>query len=119
MADNVPVTPGSGVILATDDIGGVHYPINKLAFGPLDTATIVSTTNGLPVQQQGAWTVVGPLTDTELRASAIPVSLASTTITGSVAVTGTFWQATQPVSLASTTITGTVTTTVSGSVAVF
>ena len=58
------------------------------------------------------------LTDAQLRASVVPVSLASTTVTGSVAVTGTFWQATQPVSLASTTITGTVTTSVTGSVAV-
>lgn len=32
--------------------------------------------------------VSGPLTDTELRATAVPVSLTSTTITGSVAVTG-------------------------------
>lgn len=31
--------------------------------------------------------VTGPLTDTQLRASAVPVSLASTTITGTVAVT--------------------------------
>lgn len=43
----------------------------------------------------------GGLTDAQLRATAVPVSLTSTTITGSVAVTGTFWQATQPVSLAS------------------
>jgi len=43
-----------------------------------------------------------------------PVSLTSTTITGSVAVTGTFWQTTQPVSLTSTTITGTVAVTESG-----
>jgi hypothetical protein len=50
------------------------------------------------------------LTDAQLRASAVPVSLTSTTITGSVAVTGTFWQATQPVSIAampSTPVTGT------------
>jgi hypothetical protein len=32
------------------------------------------------------------------------VSLASTTITGTVAVTGTFWQSTQPVSIASTVV---------------
>jgi hypothetical protein len=44
-----------------------------------------------------------------------PVSLASTTITGTVAVTGTFWQTTQPVSLTSTTITGTVAVTQSTS----
>ena len=43
-------------------------------------------TNGLKVQ--GTVTATGPLTDTQLRASAVPVSLASTTITGSVAVTG-------------------------------
>jgi hypothetical protein len=40
--------------------------------------------------------VSGPLTDTQLRATAVPVSLS-----GSVPVTGTFWQTTQPVSLAS------------------
>lgn len=42
----------------------------------------------------------GGLTDAELRATPVPVSLTSTTISGSVAVTGTFWQATQPVSIA-------------------
>lgn len=47
---------------------------------------------------QATQPVSGPLTDTQLRAQAVPVSLASTTVTGSVAVTGTFWQATQPVS---------------------
>lgn len=42
--------------------------------------------------------VTGPLTDTQLRTSAVPVSLATAP---STPVTGTFWQATQPVSLAS------------------
>lgn len=50
------------------------------------------------------------LTDTELRASAVPVSMASTTITGSVAVTGPLTDtqlraSAVPVSLASTTVT--------------
>ena len=36
----------------------------------------------------GSVAVTGPLTDTQLRASVVPVSLASTTVTGSVAVTG-------------------------------
>ena len=45
-----------------------------------------------------AWT---GLTDTQLRASPVSVSLASTTVTGTVAVTGTFFQATQPVSISS------------------
>lgn len=56
----------------------------------------------------------GGLTDAQLRAAAVPVSLASVpthavtqsgawsvSVSGSVAVTGTFWQATQPVSAAS------------------
>lgn len=49
MADHVTANAGSGgATFATDDIGGVHYPIGKLAFGALDTATIVSATNPLP-----------------------------------------------------------------------
>jgi len=69
--------------------------------------------------------VSGPLTDAQLRAAVVPVSLASTTVTGSVAVTGpltdTQLRATPvPVSgsvtatVASTTITGTVAATQSG-----
>lgn len=73
--------------------------------------TSLNAINGkLPALIGGRIPVVLPaggtgLTDTELRASAVPVSLS-----GSVAVTGTFWQATQPVSIAtmpSTPVTGT------------
>jgi hypothetical protein len=50
MTDNVTLNAGSGgAVLATDDVGGVHYQINKLAYGALDTATLVTTTNRLPV----------------------------------------------------------------------
>jgi hypothetical protein len=73
--------------------------------------------------------VSGPLTDTQLRAAAIPVSLTSVpshpvtnagtfavqvTSAPTTAVTGTFWQATQPVSIASmptTAVTGPLTDT--------
>ncbi len=51
--------------------------------------------------------VTGPVTDTQLRASAVPISLATAPTTP---VTGTFFQATQPVSLATaptTPVTGT------------
>lgn len=41
-----------------------------------------------PVSIAGTVTTTGGLTDTQLRATAVPVSLASTTVTGSVAVTG-------------------------------
>lgn len=65
--------------------------------------------NPLPVSGSGSFTVAGPLTDAQLRATAVAISDGGSSLTvdgtvsvsGSVAVTGTFWQATQPVSLAS------------------
>lgn len=58
MTDNVTANSGSGgATFATDDVAGVHYPVSKLAHGALDSATLVTTTSGLPVQQQGVWTV--------------------------------------------------------------
>lgn len=58
MADNFVTDPGTGgVTFASDDVGGVHYAISKLAHGALDSVTLVSTSSGLPVQQQGTWTV--------------------------------------------------------------
>ena len=48
MADNTTL-PGTGDVIASDDIGGVKYQIVKAAFGPLDTATLVSTSSPLPV----------------------------------------------------------------------
>ena len=47
MADNVTADSGSGgAVFATDDIGGVHYPIGKITFGALDSQTIASSNNG-------------------------------------------------------------------------
>lgn len=43
-------------MFATDDIGGIHYPLNKLGYGALDAFTIVTTSAGLPVQQQSGAT---------------------------------------------------------------
>jgi hypothetical protein len=54
-----------------------------------------------PVSVSGAVSVTGPLTDTQLRATAVPVSgpLTDTQLRAlAVPVSGTFWQATQPVS---------------------
>lgn len=78
------------------------------------TLTDVVNTLGSPLQAGGTVAISGtvpvsgtvtantgltqPLTDTQLRASAVPVSLATAPTTP---VTGTFWQATQPVSAAS------------------
>jgi hypothetical protein len=148
MADNVAITPGSGTAIATDDIGGVQYQRVKVTFGADGSASDVSSGNPLPVSGtfwqstqpvsiasmpstpvtgtfwQATQPVSGPLTDAQLRASAVPISgtvgvsgtvpvsgtfwqatqpiSGSVGVTGSVAVTGTFWQATQPVSIAAT-----------------
>lgn len=60
--------PGAGSVLAFDDVAGVMYPRTKISFGADGAASDVTTVNRLPVDP------------------------------GTVAVTGTFWQATQPVS---------------------
>ncbi len=47
MADNFVTDPGAaGVTFASDDIGGVHYPLTKLTFGALDSQTIASSGTG-------------------------------------------------------------------------
>lgn len=56
-ADNVTTNAGSGgSTFATDDIGGVHYPFSKLAWGPRDTANEVDRASGkaMPVQGEAA-----------------------------------------------------------------
>lgn len=78
MVDNVILNPGSGGdTVAADDIAGIKYQRVKAGFGVDGAYVDVSSTDPLPV--------VGPLTDTQLRATAVPVS-------------GTFYPATQPVS---------------------
>ncbi len=56
MADNVAITPGSGVTIAADDISSVWYQRVKVTQGADGTATDVSTAAPLPVQT-GAVTV--------------------------------------------------------------
>jgi hypothetical protein len=47
--DNVAITAGVGTSIATDEVSGVHYQKVKLAFGASDAATLVSGSDGLPV----------------------------------------------------------------------
>ena len=49
MADNVGYTPGTGALVAADDVGGVLYQRVKLTFGPDNTAADVSDADPLPV----------------------------------------------------------------------
>lgn len=48
MADNVTL-PGTGSIIASDDVGGAHYQIVKLAFGADGSVTQASSANAIPV----------------------------------------------------------------------
>lgn len=135
MSDNIKTLDRdlADLDIAAKEIGGVQYPRNILVdpsgadITPLTDAQLRAA--AVPVSVSGSVAVTGTfwqttqpvsiaswggLTDAQLRAAAVPVSLASVPthavtqsgawsvgITGSVAVTGTFWQATQPVSAAS------------------
>jgi hypothetical protein len=78
MADNFTANAGAGGdTFASDDIGGVQYPISKIAFGALDSVTLASAANPLPVSV-GTVPVTGPVTDAQLRATPIETALKAT-----------------------------------------
>jgi hypothetical protein len=54
MADNVAVTPGAGATIATDDVGGVQHQAVKVEFGTDGVATMVSSSDPLPVTAPAA-----------------------------------------------------------------
>lgn len=88
MADDVVTNPGAGgASFRTLDDGSRQWPANALAYATTlangaNVLQVVTPSNGLPVAQQGAWSfsltgsaaVTGPLTNAELRATAVPVS---------------------------------------------
>lgn len=101
MADNTILLPGGGGdTIATDDIGGIKFPRSKITLGADGVNNgDISAANPMPVT--GTITVNVGLTDTELRASAVPVTgpLTDAQLRAlAVPVSGTFFQATQPVS---------------------
>ena len=125
--DNTTLNAGSGgeTIPSRSDAAGLNWPGGLAAFTASGSApgnwvnTYVDPTHGLPVHQQtgATWAVslascplpTGAATAanqaSELTALALLHTDLTSTLTvgvsGSVAVTGTFWQATQPVSAAS------------------
>ncbi len=82
----VPVTDNSGSL--TVDDGGGSITVD----GPLTDAQLRAT--AVPVSGTISTGLSQPLTDTQLRASNVDINITNP----SLAVTGTFWQATQPVS---------------------
>lgn len=88
MPDNFTANPGSGgATFASDDIGGIQWPRVKVGFGVDGVATDVSAADPLPVSVlnfPASQAVTGPLTDAQLRASAVPVSRPDTTASGTI-----------------------------------
>lgn len=102
MADNFQTNAGSGgSVFASDDVGGVHYPYVKLAFGANDTATILSGANPLPVN--GTAQVSGTVNV----AGTVPVSLSGAIPAGTNSI-GTVGISSLPALPAGTNFLGTV-----------
>ena len=117
---------GGGGVAGDVTIHDQGTPTRFLAINASGAAS-VAVSGTVPVSGtfwQATQPVSGPLTDTQLRASAVPVSgpLTDTQLRASaVPVSGTFWQATQPVSDAGGSLTvddGAGSLTVDGSVSV-
>ena len=95
MADNVGYTPGSGATVAADDIAGVLYQRVKIGIGGDGSATDLSSANPMPIATPSgaidvtvgnfpaSQAVTGPLTDAQLRASAVPVQISDPSATTS------------------------------------
>lgn len=103
MADNVSfqgattATPAAGVVIATDEVTGgptgagtAHYQVAKLAYGALNTATVVAAGAGLPVALDAGGTVT--------------VAAGSITLTGNPAVSVAFPATVNPGNLGTTTV---------------
>lgn len=77
MADNLSATPGSGVTLASDDIGpGVQYPRVKISWGVDGAAVDASASNPFPVVQTGTLNV-GTVTAVTAISNALPAGTAT------------------------------------------
>lgn len=64
MADNVGYTPGSGAVIAADDVGGVLWQRIKVGVGADNSATDVSDSNPMPIKgmDPSTTTSFGPIT---------------------------------------------------------
>jgi hypothetical protein len=102
LADNTVLDAGAGGdTIATDDVAGVKYQVVKLALGADGAADLVAAANPVPV----------------IAVANSGVDIGDVTINNaSLAVTGTFWQATQPVS-GTVAVTNAGITTIAGAVA--
>lgn len=86
MADNVNITPGSGAVIASDEVAGAQYQRVKLTWGADGTANETSASSPLPVQTVSANTTIGDGRKVVTTAGT-RVTLASSTACKQVAIT--------------------------------
>lgn len=84
MADNVVANAGSGgATFATDDIGGVHYPLTKIALGALDSnGGPVSSANPMPISDAGGSLTVDGTVTANAGSGTFAISNAALSVTG-------------------------------------
>lgn len=92
-AASLPLPTGASTEATLSALNAKFSALGQNTMALSAPVVIASNQSSIPVTLAsttitGSVAVTGPLTDAQLRASAVPVSLASTTITGSVAVTG-------------------------------
>lgn len=111
MVDNVGYTPGTGALVAADDISGVLFQRIKTTFGVDGVATDVSASDPLPVSAASLPLPAGAATETTLAALSAKFSaLGQTTMAASVPVTIASNQSDVPVAVTDLTASGNITT---------
>jgi hypothetical protein len=83
LADNL-IAPAAGSSLATDDIGGVHYPRAKLVWGADGVAVDASAANPVPVAPAATEVYVGKHGGDVISAAQIPTTAAGAYASGDV-----------------------------------
>jgi hypothetical protein len=97
VATTAGLTTTAALVIYYDDQVASNSVTGTVELGPTSLNALESITVTM-----GQVTVTGGLTDAQLRASAVTVGgTVTASISGTVPVSGTFWQATQPVSLTS------------------
>lgn len=96
MADNISITEGTGKTIATDDVSGVQHQLVKLEYGTDGSATQVSDSNPLPIDDAGGSVTVDGTVTANLSATdnavlddiAADTEAIKTAVEGTLTVTG-------------------------------
>ena len=121
MADTI-TAPAAGIVFATDDIGGVHYPRTKVAFGVNGVATDVSADAPLPVTVIGGGGGGGDATaanqdeQTAILANLLAALIATITVDGEVSLSSATLTALETTELGTATLAALETIGVTGTV---